>query len=181
MLKRIGTMTSICVLAATLATGCTPQPKNLANAYWQRIETHSALYLTGPKAQQQLEQNIAGCVRVVDELVELNALRETTPPDTHSSYHKALEKSGDLDYFETPSRYKDMRVDHNDFHDFESCMRSEGWERVRFVRYQQADQAKHNYKVTQAVRKYGTTSVREAENRMNADNNKGDFDGLSDK
>lgn len=176
MLKRIGTMTSICVLAGTLlTTACTPKPQNLADAYWQRIESHSALYLTGPKAQQQLEQNIAGCVRVIDELVELDALRETTPPDTHSAYHKALNKSGDLDYFETPARYKDMRVAHTDFHDFESCMRHEGWERVRYVRYQQSDKAKHTYKVTQSIRKYGTANVNEAEDRMYEETNKGDF------
>ncbi|MBL1146483.1 MAG: hypothetical protein HND56_05450 [Pseudomonadota bacterium] len=160
MLKRIGTFTSICVLTAVLS-GCTP--RNMAEAYWQRIEMHSALYMTGPKAQQQLEQNIAGCVREIDELVELEALRETTPPETHSAYHKALKESGDLDYFETPARFKDMRIDHSDFHDFESCMRHKGWERVQYVRYQHADKAKKNYKVTKAIREYGTSSLEEAE------------------
>lgn len=167
MLKRIGTLTSICVLTAVLATGCTPK-RNMADAYWQRIEMHSALYLTGPKAQQQLEQNIAGCVREIDELVELEALRETTPPETHSAYHKALKESGDLAYFETPARYKDMRIDHSDFHDFESCMRHKGWERVQYVRYQHADKAHKNYKVTKAIREYGTSSIEEAEHKRNA-------------
>ncbi len=180
-LKQIGITTGVCLVAVTLISGCTPKSKRMADAYWQRIESHSALYLTGPKAQQQLEQNISGCVRVVDELVELEALRETTPPDTHSSYHHALEKSGDLDYFETPARFKDLLVDHSDFHDFESCMRHEGWERVINVRYQQADKATHTRKVTKAIRKYGITNVNEAERRLDEENNptKGDFDDLN--
>ncbi|TVQ82340.1 MAG: hypothetical protein EA357_09830 [Micavibrio sp.] len=168
MLKRIGTMATIGVLAVIFVAGCTPKPRDMADAYWQRVEAHSALYMTGPKAQQRLDQDISRCVREIDELVELDALRETTPPDTRSAYHRALKKSGDLDYLETPARYKDARIDHSDFHDFESCMRHKGWERVRYVRYHHADRAHHNHKVTQAVRQYGTTSLtKAAEERRN--------------
>ena len=140
------------IVAAVAA--CNPLPP-LGQAYWQRVEDSSALYMTGPKAQQQLDEDIATCVREVDELVELDALRETLPPDTHSEYHKALKASGDLAYYDMPTRYGDKKVAHSDFHDYESCMRSEGWERVRYVRYQTAAQSRRTYKATQQYRETG--------------------------
>ncbi len=137
-------------------SACTYTPQT-AQAYWQRVEDNSALWMTGPKAQQELDQNIASCVREVDELVELNALRETTPPDTHSEYHRALKASGDLDYYDTPTRLGSHKVAHTDFHDFESCMRGKGWERVKFMRYDTAQQSQKVYKDTQDIRKWGVT------------------------
>ena len=134
---------------------CTPKPQPTQDAYWQRIETHSALYLTGVKAQQQLDENISACVREVDELIRLKAIRETTPPDTHYEYHDALRESGDLAAFETPEHHKNLHVDHSEYYDFESCMRNQGWERVRAVRYQAAKQSRENYKDTQDIREYG--------------------------
>lgn len=141
-------------LLALSACSYTPP---VAQAYWQRVEDNSALWMTGPKAQQQLEQDMAGCVREVDELVELGALRETTPPDTHSEYHRALKASGALDYYDTPTRYGSHKISHTDFHDFESCMRVRGWERVNFVRYQTAQQSQKVYKDTQSLRTWGLT------------------------
>lgn len=138
-----------------IVAACTPRPEPAAQAYWQRVETHSALYLTGPKAQQQLEQNIATCVREIDELVRLQAIRETTPPDTHVEYHDALRESGDLAAFDTPKHHKDLHVDHSDYYDFESCMRHGGWERVRAVRYHARARAHQNYQDTQDIRKFG--------------------------
>ncbi len=142
--------------AALLLTACVPQ-RPVAQAYWQRVEDRSALWMTGPKAQQELDQNIATCVREIDELVRLDALRETTPPDTHSEYHRALESSGDLAYYDTPTRMGDHMVSHTDFHDFESCMRDKGWERVRYMRYQTELKAQDTYKATQDIRKYGVS------------------------
>jgi len=139
--------------AVTLAA-CSPLPP-LGQAYWQRVEDSSALYMTGPKAQQQLEENIATCVREIDELVRLDAFRETMPPDTHSEYHRALDASGDLDYYDTPTSLGDKKIAHSDFHDFESCMRSKGWERVNYVRYQAADKAKSTYRDTKQLRETG--------------------------
>lgn len=139
--------------AVLVLSACVQPP--VGQAYWQRVEDNSALWLTGPKAQQTLDENIAGCVREVDELVELGALRETTPPDTHSEYHRALNASGDLDYYDTPTRHGNHRVSHTNFHDFETCMRSKGWERVRYVRYQSAAQARETYTNTQQIRRWG--------------------------
>ena len=142
-------------IASIMLTGCVTYDEPEGKNYWQRIESHSALYLTGPKAQQIMEQNIAGCVREIDELVELNAYRETLPPATHNDYHEALDNNRKLEYWDSPSRLGDLMVDHSDYHDFESCMRSKGWERVKYVRYQQADTAQETYKHTQQIRQYG--------------------------
>lgn len=142
--------------ALIVVSACTWTPP-VGQAYWQRVEENSALWMTGPKAQQELDQNIASCVRQVDELVELGALRETTPPDTHSEYHRALKASGNLSHYDTPTRYGDHMVSHTDFHDFESCMRESGWERVNFVRYQSAQKSKETYVSTQQMRTWGVT------------------------
>ncbi len=144
-------------LALLSAAACTPVAPRPNEAYWQRVEDSSALRMKGLKAQQRLEEDMASCVREIDELVELDALRKTTPPDTHAEYHQALDGSGDLAYFDTPTRYKVKMVDHSNFHDFEGCMRHAGWERVKYVRYQTARQAQETYKATQQFRTYGVT------------------------
>jgi hypothetical protein len=152
----------------------------VAQAYWQRVEDNSALWMTGPKAQQQLDQDIAGCVREVDELVELGALRETTPPDTHSEYHRALDASGDLSFYDTPTRLGSHRVSHTDYHDFESCMRVRGWERVRFVRYSTANQAQKTYKATQELRTWGVTGeAAEQKQQEKIEAVRGSYSGLN--
>lgn len=155
MHSRIKMFVAVCSILAV--SGCVWTPRPTSNAYWQRVEDASALYMTGPKAQQTLDENIATCVREVDELVELGALRETTPPDTHSEYHRALNASGDLDYYDTPTRYRAKMVSHTDYHDFDGCMRNKGWERVKFVRYQTAKQAQETYQATTDYRIWGVS------------------------
>ncbi len=149
-------VTSVFTMGSVLVLSACQQPMQpTKEAYWQRIETNSALYLTGPKAQQMLDQDIAGCTNEIKELVELQAIRKTTPPATHYAYHSALEKSGDLAEWETPSHVGDLRVDHTEYHDFESCMRMRGWERVQNIRYQTSHKAKLTRDETQDIRKYG--------------------------
>jgi hypothetical protein len=154
------------IASVLMVSACTPIKPPVGDAYWQRIEDSSALYLTGPKAQQRLEQNIAGCVREIDELVRLDAIRETTPPDTNSDYRRALDASGDLAFYDTPTRIGDSKVDHSNYHDFESCMRAQGWERSRYVRMEPAMRAETTYKDTKDLRKYGTFGA-EAQIRQN--------------
>ena len=158
---------------------CSPLPP-LGQAYWQRVEDSSALYMTGPKAQQTLDDDIATCVHEVDELVELDALRETMPPDTHSEYFGALKASGDLAYYDTPTRYGDKKVDHADFHDYESCMRTKGWERVRYIRYQTLAKSHKTYTDTQEYRKTGLMGpAAEAEEQAEIDAKNNDYARLN--
>lgn len=164
-----------CVL---LLAGCMDRP--LGQAYWQRVEDDSALYMTGPKAQQTLEENIASCAYEIRELVKLDAMRETMPPDTHSEYHRALNESSDLSYYDTPVRIGDKKVAHSDYHDYESCMRSKGWERVNFVRYQTAVGAKSTYRDTRLYRETGLIGeAAVAKKKQEAARAKADFSGVN--
>ena len=171
---------AIMALSGVIAiAACSPLPP-LGQAYWQRVEDNSALYMTGPKAQQKLDDDIATCVREVDELVQLDATRETMPPDTHSDYHNALNASGDLAYYDSPTRYGEKKVDHTDFHDFESCMRFKGWERVRYLRYQTKSTAEKTYVDTQEYRKTGLMGpAAEAAEKAAADAQKSDYSNLN--
>lgn len=142
---------------ALMTAACAHPRKPTGEDYWQRVEASSALYLTGPKAQQQLEQNVAECVAVIKELSEMEATREIIPPESnkHADYLGAVKKDDELPYWETPERLGSLMVDHSDFHDFEGCMRSKGWERVNYVRPQPKRQARATYKTTKLIRKYG--------------------------
>jgi hypothetical protein len=116
-------------------TACTHKPKD--PDYWRREASHSALYLQGPKAQQQLEQSISQCVHEVLELAKLEAVRESVPPvldptKTLSQRDVTLGMDG-LPRWNTPERLKALRVEHTEYHDFEGCMRHHGWQRVEFV------------------------------------------------
>lgn len=148
-LKLISTVSMVIALS-----GCLKEPR-LASAYWQRVDGESALYMTGPKAQQILDQDISRCVVEIDELVKLNAVRETMPPETHNEYREALDLSGDLNYFDTPKKYGALKVAHSDYHDFDSCMRFKGWERTKYIQYDVELDARKNYKKTQYFRKTG--------------------------
>jgi len=152
-LKIVSVLAAGGILAMTACSGSAP----VGQAYWQRVEDNSALYMTGPKAQQQLEENVVTCVREIDEMVRLDALRGTLPPDTHSEYHRALKASGDLDYYDTPTTLGDKKVAHSDFHDYESCMRSKGWERVVYMRYQTVSKAGNAYRENRQYRETGLT------------------------
>ena len=153
MKSRFTSVIAIACVAAGVSSCAYQAP--VAQAYCQRVEDNSAMYMTGPKAQQTLEENIASCAREIDELVQMDALRGKTPPDTHADYHRALKSSGDLDFYDTPTRYGDKKIAHKDFQDFESCMRYKGWERVRYVRYQTALKARSDYDQAQEIRKWG--------------------------
>ncbi|MDD9900882.1 MAG: hypothetical protein OXT65_07880 [Alphaproteobacteria bacterium] len=176
-------LASLAALGSAFILGACVYTPPAGQAYWQRVEDHTAMYMTGPKAQQQLEEDIASCVHQVDELVELGALRRKTPPDTHLEYHRALASSGDLDWYDTPTRYGDKKVAHKDFQDFEGCMRHSGWERVRFVRYESMQRAKATYKETVNIRKWGgVPGGNEAavdQNRKEVQEIKDDFAGLN--
>ncbi len=163
-MKKTGFKIVMLAGAISLMAGCQAMPAK-SQAYWQRVEDDSALWMTGPKAQQKLDQDIAGCVREIDELVELDALRETTPADTHVEYNRALKASGDLDFYDTPTRLGSHKVAHTDYHDFDGCMRYKGWERVNYVRYQTAAQAKQVHEDTKSIRKWGLPAASAAKKR----------------
>ena len=105
--------------------------------YWQKTDPNTALYLTGVKAQQMLEQDIASCVHQIIELSKLADVRGRVPgvysPTGSYDQVDAKEDMSRLPYWDIPEYIRDLRVDHTDFHDFDGCMAWKGWERVKYV------------------------------------------------
>lgn len=105
--------------------------------YWQKADPENALYMTGVKAQQMLEQDIGFCVHQIIEMSKLADVRGKVPPsfsETGSYDQKqAKDELSHLPYWDVPEYIRNIRVDHTDFHDFDGCMAWKGWERVKYV------------------------------------------------
>lgn len=143
------------VLASTLLlslTACSSQPVDRVALrhdphYWQRVETSSAVYQRGPKAQQMLNRDIARCVTELRELDRLGAIRYVTPgeineygivPDPDTA-------AGSLSEWDSPERDGYLRAEHLEYHDFETCMMAKGWERIEHVPYDIAEESREDY------------------------------------
>ena len=105
--------------------------------YWQRKNVTSALYLRGPKAQQTLHMNISECVSKLKELEKLGEIKRAIPKD--------YSDEGKLATWDTPKRDGYLYAEHADYHDFETCMDSKGWERVEYLPYDEAAKAREDY------------------------------------
>lgn len=114
--------------------------------YWQRVHTSSALYVRGPKAQQMLNRNIARCVVELRELERLGAVRDAIPEYAEGAVLSADEAA--LAGIDTPERDKELFAEHSDYIDFEGCMLAKGWQRIKYVPFDVADEARENYKRT---------------------------------
>lgn len=142
--------------------------------YWQRVHASSAIYLQGPKAQQILNRDIARCVTELRELERLGAVKDAIP-----EYAEGIvlsEAEAHLAGWDTPERDEDLYAEHNDYSDFEGCMLEKGWERIKYVPFEVAEQSRHNYlsSHSQYRKKY------EEKNRPNLPRTSGDFDNLND-
>lgn len=139
---------SMMALAGSL-TGCISQKEY---HYWQKTDPNTALYLTGVKAQQMLEQDIASCVHQIIELSKLADVRGRVPSvySPTGSYDQVQAKAemDRLPYWDVPEYIRDLRVDHTDFHDFDGCMAWKGWERVKYVSPQTELHAREVYDAT---------------------------------
>jgi hypothetical protein len=138
-----------CVVASLGAIACST---NKDFHYWQKIDPTSAIYLTGPKAQQMLEQDISKCVHEIIELDKLAAVREGGGKASffkkNISQKAHAEALSNLPAYDIPEYIRDLRVEHKDFHDFDGCMRHNGWERVKYVDPKQELRAKSVYNST---------------------------------
>jgi len=102
--------------------------------YWQKIDPNTAVYLTGVKAQQTLEEDISACVHQIIELTQLSDVREDLGDTLLGADQRQLtEDMSRLPKWDVPEYILDLRVDHTEFHDFEGCMRYKGWRRVKYV------------------------------------------------
>lgn len=138
-------------LLALTACDTTPNRTDLSNAhYWQRAETSSAIYQRGPKAQQMLHRDIAQCTYEVRELVRLGTIRKAVPAsaDKNGNMPDPATPEGRLADWDTPERDGYLLTEHSDFHDFETCMMTKGWERVENLPYEIAEEAREVYSAT---------------------------------
>jgi len=130
-------------VALLMLSACASRPSQReireSGDYWQRSDSTSALYLTGPKAQHQLNMDIAACVAEVKELVRLGSIRSAQPPKD-----LALEP-GLARGWDGPTHDGPLYTEYTDFQDFESCMNSKGWERIEYVKPVEAQRATMNF------------------------------------
>lgn len=145
-------MTSKNLLVAALAssiclTACSLEQRLEGASYWQRVDTTSSLYMRGPKAQQMLHQSISDCTSSLQELRRLGELREAIPANynTGNDLSDRTAAEQELDAYETPQRDGYLRSEYLDYHDFESCMYSKGWERAEFLPYDDLGRAQKAY------------------------------------
>lgn len=131
---KLQTVLLLGLMTASVAA-CSYVPSMKKADYWQRIDTNSAIYLHGPKAQQTLEEDIATCVSQIQELVRLNAVRKKLPEGVEDTNAYKIPDSDKDAYWNVPQRYGYKFVDHKDYHDFDSCMKYRGWQRVAFNDY----------------------------------------------
>ena len=141
--------------------------------YWQRVSTSSAIYQRGPKAQQMLNRDIARCVTELRELERLGAVKDAIP-----EYAEGVVLSEDearLAGWDTPERDQELFAEHSDYIDFEGCMLAKGWERVKYVPFDVAEQAQKNYLRTHAD--YRKLYDKMGERKKNRHDD--DYDGLN--
>lgn len=141
MFKKSALLLSVCIIGA-----CTSSSINKVaddGQYWQRISTSETVYLRGPKAQQLLNRDISKCVVELRELERLGSLRDTIPTDSDGRLLNPDEM--EIANQDSPERDRYLFAEHKDFNDFESCMLSAGWERVKYVPYDVAEQSGRTY------------------------------------
>lgn len=131
-------------LTLVAISACAPKitkPEQNA-AFWNRTNMSSALYMRGPKAQHQLHKDIASCVSETKELSRLGTIRNANPP-------AGVEMNvGLADNWQSPKGDGPLYTEFQDFNDFEGCMNFKGWERTNYVRHDQIQKSRTNYRTT---------------------------------
>lgn len=140
-------VTSLCLLliSLTMLSACASKKKPVdltGAAYWQRINVQESVYLTGQRAQKILNRNIATCTNDIKAMQTDRLLREAIPADT-APYED--EDTRHLRQWDSPERDRALRLEHYNYHDFESCMEYHGWRRIETLTQEDLTRAKKNY------------------------------------
>ena len=138
---------ALILMMALSVAACTPgrsldEASTHSSDYWQRSEAVESLYLNGPKAQHQLNKDIAACVAEVKELVRLGSIREARPPQGVAT-NQAMRQG-----WNSVTRDGPLYTEYTDFQDFEGCMAHKGWQRTHYVTPHQADRSRRVYNET---------------------------------
>ncbi|MDB5492118.1 MAG: putative lipoprotein [Micavibrio sp.] len=150
-MKKLSLALVLSAAAALSLSACHPVTDDYIETkdghYWQRTDAASAIYQRGPKAQQMLHRDIAKCVYQVRELQRLGAIRSATPGDVdiNGKTPDATVAAGRLAGQDTPERDGFLYAEQTDFHDFETCMNGNGWDRVEYLPYNISVEARDNY------------------------------------
>ena len=159
-------------LAITLAA-CTPagRASNLTSVeneiakngqYWQRKDATSAVWQQGPKAQQVLNRDISRCVTELGELERLGQIKSAFPAEKKDTDTTADGARKALMDWDTPERDGYLLAEGAQYMDFETCMKSKGWERVMYVPHRVAERSADAYVQNHVV--LGSRSKYEGEN-----------------
>lgn len=140
-------MLGLSVLALSGCYGMV-QEIEMNGTYWQRVDTTDAIYQRGPKAQQMLFQDQANCTATLNEMQRLGAIRNAVPPETFDKAYSHTDPNsprGRMADYDTPERNGYIRVENLEFHDFETCMMSKGWERTKYVNAETRERSRNDY------------------------------------
>jgi hypothetical protein len=135
---------SVFALSLLVLSACAGSaPKIDGGQYWQRVSVSEAVYMQGPKAQQMLNRDIGRCVTDLREQERLGLIKDAIPTDYSGRVLDPDEnKVADWD---TPEHDGTLLTEHTDYHDFEGCMLSKGWERIKAVPFEVAENARRNF------------------------------------
>ncbi len=111
--------------------------------YWERSNSSDMAYVTGPKAQQMLNRDIARCVTELRELERLGQIKNPIPVDSGGRVLDPDERK--MAKHDVTDRDGYLLAEHQNYQDFESCMYAGGWRRTQYVPYDVADRAKKNH------------------------------------
>ncbi len=140
-------MLGLSVLALSGCYGMV-QEIEMNGTYWQRVDTTDAIYQRGPKAQQMLFQDQANCTATLNEMQRLGAIKSAVPPETFDKAYSHVDPNsprGRMADYDTPERNGYIRVENLEFHDFETCMISKGWERTKYVNPETRERSRNDY------------------------------------
>lgn len=136
----------ICAALLLAVTACSTDRLESTKNYWQRRDTQSALYLTGPKAQATLHKDIAECVNNLQELQRLGVLRDAVPPDSaRNQVPDQIPTNAKMATNDSPQRDGPLYAEYYNYQDFEGCMKNMGWERTTVVTPEARTDAKDNW------------------------------------
>lgn len=113
--------------------------------YWEKTDINEKLYTQGPKSQKLLDRDLARCTAKIREVSKFEPVNKAIPADNDGRVLDADEKS--LADWDAPKHDGALLAEHSTSHDFEGCMRENGWERTQFIPYDVADEAKANWHI----------------------------------
>lgn len=149
--------------------------------YWQRANATSATYLDGKKAQQMLQRDIAHCVTDVRELERLGMIRPAIPGNRlkDGQIPDRTTPKGSMAQWESPTRDGYLYSEFYDYHDFETCMISKGWERTQYLPYDQAETSRKDYMEAVVGQRYRTKVQERRPEVVKQDEQQNDFSAVN--